>query len=152
MQHLFSRCRGRGVFPNGKESATSWQPNTSQQGSKWFFEYHEGNRDLVVTDGTAKTSVCMVQCNKSLLQISNKINTVQVLVCCKRVVWNAGSPALHQRVCKRETEKSEWVREGQRETESVNHTAPPLGLARVNHRMDFISNDMTWLNFTPRIF
>jgi len=32
-------------------------------------------------DGTAKTSVCMVQCNKSLLQIGNKINTVQVCVC-----------------------------------------------------------------------
>ena len=35
-------------------------PRTDQQGSKWFIENHDGNRDLSIMDGNAKTAICMV--------------------------------------------------------------------------------------------
>ena len=72
--------------PGVKATAAKKPPKIEQQGSKWFIENQDGNRDLAVTDGTAKTSVCMVACNKSLLQISNKINTVQIDSCVKSSV------------------------------------------------------------------
>lgn len=72
--------------PGVKATAAKKPPKIEQQGSKWFIENQDGNRDLAVTDGTAKTSVCMVACNKSLLQIFNKINTVQIDSCVKSSV------------------------------------------------------------------
>ena len=40
-----------------------------QQGSKWFIENFEGNRELIISECNVKTAVCMVQCKNSLLQV-----------------------------------------------------------------------------------
>jgi len=69
-----------------KAAAAKKPPKTEQSGAKWFIENHDGNRDLKVTDGNAKTAICLVACTKSLLQVSNKINTIQIDSCVKSSV------------------------------------------------------------------
>lgn len=43
-------------------------------------------RHTQVTEGNAKTAICLVACSKSLLQVSNKINTIQIDSCVKSSV------------------------------------------------------------------
>ena len=69
-----------------KAAAAKKTPKTEQSVAKWFIENHDGNRDLKVTDGNAKTAICLVACTKSLLQVSNKINTIQIDSCVKSSV------------------------------------------------------------------
>jgi hypothetical protein len=72
--------------PVARAAAAKKPPKTEQNGSKWFIENHDGNRELKVTDGNAKTAICLVACTKSLLQVSNKINTIQIDSCVKSSV------------------------------------------------------------------
>ena len=69
-----------------RAAAAKKPPKIEQNGSKWFIENHDGNRELKVTDGNAKTAICLVACTKSLLQVSNKINTIQIDSCVKSSV------------------------------------------------------------------
>ena len=62
--------------PVARAAAAKKPPKIEQNGSKWFIENHDGNRELKVTDGNAKTAICLVACTKSLLQATEALDQI----------------------------------------------------------------------------
>ncbi len=51
-------------------------PVMELQNKKWVVEYHEGRKDLMVSDTNLNQTVYMFKCSNCVLQIKGKINSV----------------------------------------------------------------------------
>ncbi|KAL3889665.1 hypothetical protein ACJMK2_001998 [Sinanodonta woodiana] len=58
-------------------------PVLELQNKKWVVEYHNGNKDLVLSDTNLKQTVYMYKCTDSTLQVKGKVNSITLDNCRK---------------------------------------------------------------------